>query len=135
MITDDTLSASVLTCVLALWCLQARSGQSIKHHTWMECEQTIPLSKLSAAKSFPWKPCRYYDGINFDRRSMRVRKVLDRASKGKKFAPLVDIHTGNIGRTRLLQLLIFPTFRMQTQRGMGKVLKRSLGKRLSVFTS
>ena len=27
----------------------------------------------------------------------RVRKVLDRASQGKKFAPLVDIHTGNIG--------------------------------------
>jgi hypothetical protein len=40
----------------------------------------------------------YYDGINFDRRGMRrVRKVLDRASQGKKFAPLIDIHTGNIG--------------------------------------
>eukprot|EP01043_Picozoa_sp_COSAG02_P026181 COSAG02_NODE_1500_length_12266_cov_513.415468_9_plen_490_part_00 len=40
----------------------------------------------------------YYDGINFDRRGMRrVRKVLDRASEGKKFAPLIDIHTGNIG--------------------------------------
>ena len=27
----------------------------------------------------------------------RVRKVLDRASEGKKFAPLIDIHTGNEG--------------------------------------
>ena len=40
----------------------------------------------------------YYDGINFDRRSFRrVRKVLDRASEGKKFAPLIDIHTGDQG--------------------------------------
>ena len=40
----------------------------------------------------------YYDGINFDRRGMRrVRKVLDKAAEGKKFAPLVDIHTGNVG--------------------------------------
>lgn len=38
------------------------------------------------------------DGINFDRRGMRrVRKVLDLAAEGKKFAPLIDIHTGNIG--------------------------------------
>ena len=40
----------------------------------------------------------YYDGINFDRRGMRrIRKVLDRASEGKKFAPLIDVHTGNEG--------------------------------------
>lgn len=26
-----------------------------------------------------------------------MRKVLDRASEGKKFTPLIDIHTGNIG--------------------------------------
>ena len=36
----------------------------------------------------------YYDGINFDRLSMRrVRKLLDRgAGPGK--SPLIDIHTG-----------------------------------------
>ena len=27
----------------------------------------------------------------------RVRKVLDRASEGKAFAPLIDVHTGNVG--------------------------------------
>ena len=40
----------------------------------------------------------YYDGINFDRRGMRrIRKVLDRASEGKMFSPLIDVHTGNEG--------------------------------------
>ena len=38
----------------------------------------------------------YYDGINFDRRSMqRVRKVLNAGARGA--APLVDIHTGDNG--------------------------------------
>ena len=39
----------------------------------------------------------YYDGINFDRRSMqRVRKVLD-AGAGSRGTPLIDIHTGTGG--------------------------------------
>ena len=41
----------------------------------------------------------YYDGINFDRRSMRrVRKTLDAAAReaGSQRRPLVDIHTGEV---------------------------------------
>ena len=39
----------------------------------------------------------YYDGINFDRRSMqRVRKVLDTGA-GSRGTPLIDIHTGTGG--------------------------------------
>eukprot|EP00041_Stephanoeca_diplocostata_P030302 m.914684 g.914684 ORF g.914684 m.914684 type:complete len:1236 (+) comp23730_c1_seq7:171-3878(+) len=39
----------------------------------------------------------YYDGINFDHHCMRrVRKLLDRASQGKKHRPLIDIHTGEV---------------------------------------
>ena len=42
----------------------------------------------------------YYDGINFDRRSMqRVRKVLN-AGAGKRGTPLIDIHTGTGGPSR-----------------------------------
>ena len=42
----------------------------------------------------------YYDGINFDRRSMqRVRKVLD-AGAGKRGTPLIDIHTGAGGPSK-----------------------------------
>ena len=38
------------------------------------------------------------DGINFDRRSFRrIRKTLDRAAADKQFAPLIDIHTGDVG--------------------------------------
>ena len=39
----------------------------------------------------------YYDGINFDRRSMqRVRKVLNKGA-GARGSPLVDMHTGDNG--------------------------------------
>ncbi|KAL1519036.1 hypothetical protein AB1Y20_003304 [Prymnesium parvum] len=39
----------------------------------------------------------YYDGINFDRRSMqRVRKVLNQGAAGRG-EPLIDIHTGDNG--------------------------------------
>ena len=84
------------------------SGRSIKHHTWTECELSNHCAEINATrqhraprmdvKDVANCACSYYDGINFDRRGMRrVRKVLDRASEGKKFAPLIDIHTGNIG--------------------------------------
>lgn len=52
----------------------------------------------------------FYDGINFDRRGMRrLRKVLDRASVGKKFPPLVDIHTGNGPRCLTCRTFLTPT--------------------------
>ena len=41
----------------------------------------------------------YYDGISFDRKAMRrVRKALNKAAKviGSEFAPLIDIHTGEV---------------------------------------
>ena len=44
----------------------------------------------------------YYDGINYDRRSMRrIRKVMDQAAKrrGAKQRPYIDFHTGNQGVT------------------------------------
>ena len=50
-----------------------------------------------SARHAPYINGIYYDGINFDRRSMRrVRKVLDRAAKetGRGVVPLIDIHTG-----------------------------------------
>ena len=40
----------------------------------------------------------YFDGINFDSRSMiRLRKVMDSSAVGKKYTPVIDIHTGNVG--------------------------------------
>eukprot|EP01060_Flectonema_neradi_P038965 TRINITY_DN835_c0_g2_i3.p1 TRINITY_DN835_c0_g2~~TRINITY_DN835_c0_g2_i3.p1 ORF type:complete len:735 (+),score=137.41 TRINITY_DN835_c0_g2_i3:1024-3228(+) len=40
----------------------------------------------------------YFDGINFDFVSMRrLRRVMDSSAVGKKYTPVIDIHTGNVG--------------------------------------
>ena len=40
----------------------------------------------------------YFDGINFDYKSMRrLRKVMDSSAVGKKYTPVIDIHTGDQG--------------------------------------